>query len=460
MNTLIKKYRKFRRGSILAFVVLIGVVLALLGAAMLQMGFGARLNSSLSVFAITAREAADAGISDALYKMNAALNFDGTINPALWPPDVTGVPLANSNANYSYTITGPFPNPVGPYPYWEITSIGNVSQQDRKSHTVHVRSMREPFWFGVGVKENFDLYGDGIFESYPPGTEFEGSVRTNSIENDAITLHSDTIIPGDVAIGPDGDTTYAIKTPSDTATIEGDSYASLNYLDFPDAELPVAPWIPGPVLTFNTVTTPDGHTISRAILPTGAYQYNNLYITPISGTEWTEVVTTGNVLINVVNDMRISNGCKLVIGDMDVITGPDLLRVYLGRSIPQNEADRSSFIAENGSGIVTLPRIIDGAPEPYPHAVDFRIYGLPSCKSTGQNPAITLHNSSEFWGVIYAPEARILINNSSNVYGSFIGKSMEIHNSGAFYYDTRIPGEYNEGPYFFGLSRWWEVAGS
>ena len=161
----------------------------------------------------------------------------------------------------------------------------------------------------------------------------------------------------------------------------------------------------------------------------------------------------GDVSINVVHNLSLGNGCKLVIGDRDPAFF-DKLKLYLGRSVQSNPSDRSSMTASNGSEMITLPH--SAVAGDLPHALDFKIYGLPTCSTSGTNPSITINNSGEFWGVIYAPDARLDILNSGIMYGGFVGYSIDIYNSGAFYYDSRIPLEYDEGPLYFEIERWWE----
>ena len=59
-------------------------------------------------------------------------------------------------------------------------------------------------------------------------------------------------------------------------------------------------------------------------------------------------------------------------------------------------------------------------------------YGLPTCDS------IILKNSSDFYGAIYAPNAMLDIRNSGEIYGSFVGEDMILHNSVNFHYDYAL----------------------
>src|SRR4030042_4132434 len=128
MNIKQSKSKKFRRGSILGFVVVIGLCLAILGIGMLQLGFGSRINSAISVSRINAREAADAGLRYALHSMNQAFPGGG-------PFPLTGSgTLNNSNASYTYQISQWQNSPMrgNYYSHYLIESIGTTDRQSRK----------------------------------------------------------------------------------------------------------------------------------------------------------------------------------------------------------------------------------------------------------------------------------------------------------------------------------------
>ena len=61
-----------------------------------------------------------------------------------------------------------------------------------------------------------------------------------------------------------------------------------------------------------------------------------------------------------------------------------------------------------------------------------KIYGLNGCEN------ITLKNDSDFYGVIYAPNADVVMMNSADVFGAVIAKSFEQKNSATFNYDASL----------------------
>jgi hypothetical protein len=62
------------------------------------------------------------------------------------------------------------------------------------------------------------------------------------------------------------------------------------------------------------------------------------------------------------------------------------------------------------------------------------------------------------WGVVYAPSAHLVVDNTAEFYGSFIGGSIEMMNNAEFHYDSRLWDLQDEGPAYFAIERWWETA--
>jgi hypothetical protein len=47
-------------------------------------------------------------------------------------------------------------------------------------------------------------------------------------------------------------------------------------------------------------------------------------------------------------------------------------------------------------------------------------------------------NGSDFYAVVYAPQADIVFHNSVDIYGSLIGKSLDLKSSSNLYYDASL----------------------
>lgn len=70
---------------------------------------------------------------------------------------------------------------------------------------------------------------------------------------------------------------------------------------------------------------------------------------------------------------------------------------------------------------------------------------------------ISLSNSSPFYGVIYAPYADLEIYNHATLYGAFLAGSVEMKNSGRFYFDRALKDKYLTQDVM--MSSWFDVRG-
>jgi len=80
-----------------------------------------------------------------------------------------------------------------------------------------------------------------------------------------------------------------------------------------------------------------------------------------------------------------------------------------------------------------------------------QIYCLDSCEN------MQFKNSSDFYGVIYAPSAEVIMNNSANLYGAIVARDFEQKNSGTFNYDASLrDASVNDEAVRFVVTNWHE----
>jgi hypothetical protein len=70
---------------------------------------------------------------------------------------------------------------------------------------------------------------------------------------------------------------------------------------------------------------------------------------------------------------------------------------------------------------------------------DLKLWGLP-WNPTKQNkrPVYQLNAKSEYFGLIYAPDADVQVNNSGDLYGAFTAYNFTMMNDGNLYYDGAL----------------------
>ena len=78
--------------------------------------------------------------------------------------------------------------------------------------------------------------------------------------------------------------------------------------------------------------------------------------------------------------------------------------------------------------------------------------------STGTNQKIDIKNSSDLYGVVYAPNAEMTVHNNVDAYGSFIVNTFELKNGGQVYYDEALKQVNEDDPLVhFTITRWEEL---
>ena len=391
-----KKIRRKQKGTILVLVVTIMVVLLITGLGLLRLGYSSRILAARSAFEIKAIEAADAGFVQAKLLMDKKLRDELVWNSSDMP-SASNVLLANSDATYSYDVTG---NAFG----FTVTSTGTASNTTR---TVNGLLKIKSLWTGLSVQNTLDIKSGTILMSDPEGEYF--AIRTNSIADASIVLKSDTTIPGDLIIGPDGEIDDAV-TMKETTEIEGMMFAAAEELYYPPVTVP------------NNLTDIDetSYTFVPGTPLTGNNKFGSM---SLAVGEIQEV--NGNCEIYVTGGVILDNSAELVIP-----AGSSLV-LYLG----------GNFEGKNGSELQNDT----GA------ATNLKIFGLDTCTS------IDIKNSGDLYAAIYAPNADLVLHNGGIVEGSFVGDNFEMKNAGTFIYDTDLGNVgIDDLAASFSVFRWWE----
>lgn len=379
-----KKYR----GSILPLAVIMVILLAIVGVGMLMLGQGTRIFAARNVADISARLAADAGITKAMHAMNDKLlghlnNGTAWSNSSL--PSVTDEAMANAYSKFTFRV-----DPCGTTMGAGFVATSNGTSSNRQRN-VYATIGPESRWEGILVDDKIWLGTKSVFDLWPAGSEGDIVLRTNSTDSNpaAIKINSDVqfLSDVDVIIGPGG-TDEAIF---DKDAVISNSYAAIDTVSLSPWEAPGSP----------TVRS-DSSTLAADVAAGGYYEYPSI---SLDG----ELTIDKPVKIYVKGNVELKSGSSLII---DNIGNNGNLVLYLG----------GDFVAKVNSKIDNKNKV----------ALDLRLLGTVDCSK------IQLDNSFDFCGVIDAPKADIVVMNSGDVYGAFVGKSFDLKNGGTFYYDTRV----------------------
>jgi len=388
--------KKFRRGSILAFVLVIGLCLALLGVGMLQMGFGSRLNSHLSVNAITAREAADAGIAKALSEMN--LNFD----PSSPPPNLGIViteTLDNSNAVYNYRIDL-HPNGVD----YLITSTGFSNRGQRVVYAV--TDLLNDQRYGIVVSETITLRQGTLIDGYDSIIGYDKDnplfvrIGTNSITEDALELKNNVVITGDVLVGVGGDPDAVINMLGSPGPSMNARYAMREPYEWV-TKIPPVGLPPGVPINF----------VEDPLFP----QYPGGVATIKQSGVYDSIIIGQRQGLRIESDAVPKQPIALLItGDLNLGQGAELL-VEGSPGLPGTWTPTTIFLNGNLDGSNS-----NGINNATQKPINFYLYG------TGTDQTWIIKNGTDFYGVYNGRFADIYISAKGQIFGAIAGRNFEL----------------------------------
>lgn len=453
-----KKFPKLtKRGSVMALVLLAVILLLLSGMGVLTIGQTVRMFSIRTAADVSARSAADAGITKAVYAMNKKL-FNGTWNPNqnfLWEFHKT---LSNSSgAEYSYFVLPSelygnvmpsgdddlidFVNSavgdVGDYVVWSLGRYTTAQKPIRA--IVRLKGCGDT---GVLVRDKLTLKADTLVAGADSrnGPEIDPEVLveigTISIGDQDVVLNNNVTVAGNVAVGVGGNVATVIK---DLGATTGLRYAMPEEPEFPYIYPPTAS---AAFIYHNTVLgidkknppSPDPNVLVLTEADNGIYKCIDLESNNL--TQKIVIASGNNVVLHLTNTgtgtsqagIMLGVGCEIVIEDGAT------LNLYVDGNI------RSGV----DSGFNNL-----GTPP------DFKIWGNWRPPLTGQN--WQLNAKSEYFGQVYAPGADIVVQAKGDLFGAFTGNTFDMRNGGNLIYDgaLRQVDSGDEGVRFV-LKRWYE----
>ncbi|MHC4192662.1 MAG: hypothetical protein ACYSP9_00635, partial [Planctomycetota bacterium] len=163
-----KRMKSKRKGSAIAIVVCSLVILLYLGRGVLSLGLHGQLGAIRSSSDITARAAADAGLTKALFQMNALLEaedwaalapahfYDDDSRTLLEPVIEEGLP--NCDATFSYAIGADMASNY---------SVKCIGQSGRATRHVNATFQLRGLWDdAILVKETIKLFSGTLVDGY------------------------------------------------------------------------------------------------------------------------------------------------------------------------------------------------------------------------------------------------------------------------------------------------------
>jgi len=384
---LIKLLSSERSGSAIVLVMIAMVLMLAIGGGLLSLGLQSRLTSVRMTSGIQARCAVDAALAKAAFEMNEKLKtapWDDTLLP--W---ATNESLPNSEAIYSYTVTGDIDNG------YFVDAVGMSGNSIRRI-TARLR-LKGPFDSAIFADEGIIMNSSALVNwyNYEVG-ERSLQIGTNSTDAGAIQLANGVTVNGDVIVGFGGDPDVVIDAT--WATIIGDTYSMTEFYELPSVA------VPEELLMLPSEGTITNDTPITTITDSAKYDSINL------GNNKT-ITIDGPVSLYIIGDITLKNSAEIQV--VDATTNPDAyLILYLGGEVEVKNSGTINNLSADASS--------------------FQLYGLDTCES------ISLKNASDLYGTIYAPNANVEMDNSANLYGAVVADSFVQHNSATFNYDASL----------------------
>jgi hypothetical protein len=382
-----------RRGAALVWVVILAVVLAGMSMALLGMTMSTTRARVETQNAQRSFYAAEAGISDAFYRINA-----GRITPTPAAPTLLG-----SEAN---------PLALGPSSYWAV-----ITQLDARSYTIDATGLDgrdrdrlelvmaevpNGFFqyaaFGADqVLLNSNSFVDsfdsalGPYDSQVTGGNDFALEHGNVGSNGDIHLRANTEIHGDAIPGPG----HVVDDSASNTYISGSTDPAKAPFPFPPIVVP-AITSSGSLVGNSTVT-----------LGPGSVHYSGIRM--MGG-----------------STLRIVGPAKVVIDDLLMRSNTDL--VFDSTSGPIEVYGTHNFVLESNSTIHTLSNSAVG--------VTLLLSGDNTSPRGRDNVSISAN--SDFIGAIYAPTAKFSLASNFDVYGSIICKNLQLASYGEIHFDEAL----------------------
>ena len=370
-----------RPGFAVVLVMCAVVILLVIGGGVLSLGLHTRELAVRTSSEIAARCAADAGLTKIFFEMNEKLKvipWNGSVLP-----EAINEVLPNSNATYTYAVAGDLSSG------YVIESTGKSGLREKTvSCSLLLKGLFEYAIFG---DQDIELKNGAAVDWYNYDAD-DGNLQvgTNSIIGDSVVLHNGATINGDVVVGAGGDPDAVVSYT--WATITGGTYAMTEEKELPRIAVPL--WLQ---------SLPSGGTIEEERTISSSAKYDEIDLSN------SNIITVDDsVSLYILGDITLKNSAELQVLNADGVC----LTLYVGGDI---EVKNSGAV----NNLTTDPKRV-------------KIYGLNGCEN------ITLKNGSDFYGVIYAPNADVVMMNSADAFGAIISKSFEQKNSATLNYDASL----------------------
>jgi hypothetical protein len=391
--------RRVERGSILVFSLIGMLFLFALVVPFLLRFSGQYRVTEKNFLGLAAMNLAEAGVERAIWELNKGDVTAWTGSLLERRLSLTGVQASGGDAVGDVDIV--ITSPASDNPVVETTArvpwYGGQTVV-RSLRVVLRRGFRSHFDFGIFGDEGLDFHGNAATDSYNsldgpydpllPGDR--GSIGTNGVFPQNVLLVNNTTIRGDCLTGFQSDPDVVIVLENNS-TITGTRSA----LDAPKL-LPVSP----PPLLADRGALSVGHNDEIVITESGRYISFSL-------SSNSKVTISGNITLYVDGDFTMHSNSVV-----EIAPGSEV-EIVLGNGV---------FTQESNTEINNLTR------DPRRLAV----------LGTSQFHQMTWRSNSEFYGVVYVPEANVEFYANADFFGSLVANYLHLSSNAGIHYDESL----------------------
>jgi Tfp pilus assembly protein PilX len=413
-----------RQGSAMVLAIIAFIVLAGIGAAFFSVSLARQSVTSVASSSDSALHIAEAGVDDAINKLNAYANYSGTV-PTSADFACIGISLTASDGTTYNQVTGTvnggsYTVTISPaYSIKQTYKITSVATKNTEKRAIECYVSPAPdgpvFDYGLFGDVVVDAGGDVVSDGYKStsGT-YSSQVSTHTHNGKDYEYANPTGhigSNGDVDVGG-GSTIFGNATPGPTGSIDTSNGAFvLGSTSQATSTMALSTPTYNPPSSGATTSLPSGVTVGS-----GADKHKEIYMTDsvyhlnkidTQPSEW--LVITSPVTIYVDGDMNVQGNFQLK-GDAAKVT------IY----------HKSGDIKINAQSIVNAAGVaVEGTPS------EFQIYS----QTTDD---VTINGGAGVYAAIYTPLATYTNNGGAAVYGAVVAKTIKITGSATFHYDEDI----------------------
>jgi hypothetical protein len=362
--TIKKSLQSKKPGYALAFALLVVIILIVIGTGLLNLGFQGRMLATRTAAEISARTAADAALTKAVFEMNEKMKIKPWDNDIL--PYASNETLTNTDATFSYTITS------SPDYIYTVHATGMSGRETKNiSCTLALVGL---FRNAVHAQNSLVLENGFLVDAYSSEEGPYGGV--NALQPTSVTCaDSNTAVLGSGVIYGEFLIDYGRELPAIEAPTEPPFDVSRGDIDSNNSTITLGP--------------DDSGMYDEVKLTNGA-----------------RLVITGDVTLYVPGDFTTKQ-----FSEVDILPDSNLTLYIGGNLLGRNTS--------TVNGTTQEPRRC-------------QVFGV------GEGQTFLFEQSAVFYGTIYAPDADVILENSSTLYGAIIANNSEIANTAELHFDATL----------------------